>query len=40
MAAHRRRSSHELTYDVSSDVPLYKRDPAAYEAYLAEGNRT
>jgi 8-oxo-dGTP diphosphatase len=25
---------------VSADVPLYERDPAAYEAYLAEGNRT
>jgi 8-oxo-dGTP diphosphatase len=25
---------------VPSDVPLYERDPAAYEAHLAEGNRT
>jgi 8-oxo-dGTP diphosphatase len=25
---------------VSSDVPLYQRDPQAWRAYLAEGNRT
>jgi 8-oxo-dGTP diphosphatase len=25
---------------VSSDVPLYQRDPEAWHAYLAEGNRT
>src|SRR5437764_10001357 len=23
-----------------SDAPLYERDPAAWQAYLAEGNRT
>ncbi|GAA1760823.1 NUDIX hydrolase [Luedemannella helvata] len=26
--------------DMSTDAPLYERDPAAYQAYLAEGNRT
>jgi 8-oxo-dGTP diphosphatase len=25
---------------VSSEVPLYQRDPEAWQAYLAEGNRT
>jgi hypothetical protein len=25
---------------VNSDVPLYERDPEAWQAYLAEGNRT
>jgi len=25
---------------VTSDIPLYRRDPAAWQAYLAEGNRT
>jgi 8-oxo-dGTP pyrophosphatase MutT (NUDIX family) len=25
---------------VSSDIPLYQRDPEAWAAYLAEGNRT
>ncbi len=25
---------------MSSDVPLYQRDPEAWQAYLAEGNRT
>jgi 8-oxo-dGTP diphosphatase len=25
---------------VTSDVPLYERDPDAWQAYLAEGNRT
>src|SRR5688572_2574150 len=25
---------------MSSDVPLYQRDPAAWRAHLAEGNRT
>lgn len=25
---------------VTSDIPLYQRDPAAWQAYLAEGNRT
>ncbi len=25
---------------MTSDVPLYQRDPEAWQAYLAEGNRT
>ncbi len=31
---------HRYWTTVSSDVPLYQRDPEAWQAHLAEGNRT